>query len=80
MTSLAMRSFGWNVGSVGRGGHSRRVSVRLIWEPRDLWVGLYWDGAKDDWRVFLCVIPCLPIRIHVQRSFGGIFPEAIRRR
>lgn len=80
MKSLAMQSFGWNHGSVGEGtgGYSRRLSLRVIWDPRDLWIGLYWDGTKDDWRVYLCFLPCLPIRLHVQRSFGGIFPEALR--
>ncbi len=80
MTSLGMRSFGWNRGTVGdgSGGYSRRVSLRLLFEPRDLWIGVYWEGSKNDYRVFVCLLPCLPIRVHVQRSFGGIFPEANR--
>jgi hypothetical protein len=80
MKSIAMRSFGWNRGEVGMGtgGYSRRVCLRLIWEPRDLWIGLYWEGNRNDWRAYLCLFPCLPIRLHVQRSFGGIFPEAVQ--
>jgi hypothetical protein len=79
--SLAFKSFGWLNGTVGdgSGGYSQRVSIRVLWEPRDLWVGLYWDGTKDDWRVYVCVVPCFPIRFHVHRSFGGIFPEAVKR-
>jgi hypothetical protein len=81
MNSLAMRSFGWNRGKVGDGkGHSNRISVRLLFEPRDLWVGAYWNRQRErcEWMVYVCLIPCLPIRIHFSRSYGGIFPEAVR--
>ena len=77
MKSLAMSSFGWNKGTVGDGtGYSRRVSVRILFEPHDVWLGIYWTGNKDDWKLYLCLLPCLPIRFHMQRSFGGVFPEA----
>jgi hypothetical protein len=40
------------------------VQFSLLWEPRDLWRGLYWDGTADgSYRVYLCLVPCLPIRI-----------------
>jgi hypothetical protein len=79
MKSLAMKAIGWNVGTVGDGcGYSLRASLRLIWEPRDIWIGLYWEGSFNDWRAYLCLLPCLPIRLHVKRSYGGIFPEAQR--
>lgn len=48
------------------------MKVRLLFEPRDLWVGVYWDrediGSANglfgcDWRVYICVVPMLPIRI-----------------
>lgn len=51
------------------------MKVRMIFEPRDCWVGFYWrrisdhrDGLKLlgphqwwQWRVYLCLIPMLPI-------------------
>lgn len=47
------------------------------WEPRDAWVGFYWNVDKvkrysersrrwnDDRRMnlYVCLVPCLPIRI-----------------
>lgn len=35
--------------------------VRLLWEPRDLWLGAYRDTANR--RLYVCVLPCLPIVI-----------------
>lgn len=78
MQSLLMKSFGWNHGSVGDGlGYSNRISIRLLWEPRDIWIGVYWNtnGTKELF-IYICLLPCLPLRIHRQKSFGGIFPEA----
>jgi hypothetical protein len=43
------------------------------WEPRDVWVGIYWDvtreramGADTGIRVthvYVCLVPCFPIRM-----------------
>lgn len=43
------------------------------WEPRDLWLGIYWDythwwepAARRRVRrltVYLCLVPCFPIRL-----------------
>lgn len=51
----------------------RRRGITVEWEPHDLWIGVYWrriawpiiTTAKSDWRydVWVCLIPCLPIRI-----------------
>lgn len=58
-----------------------RVRGRTVWfnagvkrEPRDLWVGVYWDfergtdedGYGNDQRTFdiyVCVVPCLPLHL-----------------
>lgn len=44
----------------------RPWSVMLLWEPRDLWVGVYWTTAEDARHrylaVYVCVVPLLPVR------------------
>jgi len=53
------------------------VRVRLEWQPRDLWIGAYWerrwarpeDGPPQDrqrYRVYdlwVCALPCLPLHL-----------------
>lgn len=47
----------------------RFQSARLFIEPRDVWVGVYWtrtaEGGLD---VYLCVVPCLPLRLRWARE------------
>jgi hypothetical protein len=48
----------------------QKISVKVIWDPRDLWIGAYWDrkkGVDPSLFVYICIIPCLPIRIHHKR-------------
>lgn len=57
--------------------YSRKLSVKLLWEPRDLWVGVYWDWhSKSEWFIYICLFPCFPIRVHLVRSYGGLYQEA----
>lgn len=46
------------------------AEIRCYVEPRDLWVGLYWDldavprarPPRTRLRAYLCIVPCVPIR------------------
>ena len=45
--------------------------LKVSFEPRDIWIGLYWKkypmivGTKPDtWDIYICIIPMLPIRIY----------------
>jgi hypothetical protein len=67
----------WERGVPGMpgGGYSAKLSVKIVWEPRDMWVGLYWTKPEPhDWLFYICLLPCLPLRVHFIKSFGGVFP------
>src|SRR4051794_10057978 len=70
----------WESGVPGDGvGHSNKLSISVCWKPQDLWVGAYFEGPKhqsssDRFTLYVCIIPCLPIRIKHVRSYGGIIP------
>ncbi|MFH5804723.1 hypothetical protein [Alienimonas sp. DA493] len=55
---------------------SHKLSAALLWEPRDIWVGLYWthrDGGGSRF-LYVCLLPCLPLRVHLKTSYSGRFP------
>ena len=61
-----------------RGKTDNKISAKVLWEPRDLWIGVYWDRSRlgdalQSVKVFICIIPCLPFRLHWKRSWGGRF-------
>jgi hypothetical protein len=62
----------WERGTCGDGkGYSAKLSLSLCLSWRSLFVGL---SLRPEWRGFLawlCVVPCLPLRLHLVRSYGG---------
>ena len=46
-------------------------TIKLKFEPRDLWIGIYWDFQKwarepqSDLRIYICFIPMFPLYIHI---------------
>jgi len=40
-----------------------RVVCEIYWEPRDLWVGLYWKRKANLLQVWICLLPCLPLHL-----------------
>ena len=46
--------------------------VRVLFEPRDLWIGAYikepyWEGGYKVQDIYICIIPTLPILISWRR-------------
>lgn len=54
---------------------SNKWSLSLCWKPQDGWIGAFWQTTSN-WNFYLwiCILPCLPIRIHRVRTWGGIIP------
>ena len=51
--------------------------MRIKFEPRDLWVGIFWDRAgrittldtdQQQYRVYICLVPMLPIIFTIRRN------------
>lgn len=55
----------------------RHWKVRVKWEPRDLWIGLYWTRilghapSADGMAFYICLVPCLPIKVSFNYGFKG---------
>jgi hypothetical protein len=41
------------------------VSVRVYFDPHDLWIGVFWRRRyiAEPWAVYICPIPTLVIRL-----------------
>ena len=46
------------------------MKIRIQWEPRDLWVGVFRTPCRHHprWLVYVCIVPCLPIVIEIPRK------------
>ncbi len=47
------------------------IELHLLFEPRDLWIGVYWRGreghgfAKASLELYICIVPMLPIHLEI---------------
>jgi hypothetical protein len=47
------------------------TKCKIIFEPRDLWIGIYWNYSKpwkglDNLFVYICVVPMFPIFLSIE--------------
>jgi hypothetical protein len=40
-------------------GHRPRRSWSIKFEPRDVWVGLFWDRRDAGAWLYVCIVPCV---------------------
>lgn len=43
------------------------MKAQILFEPRDLWIGVFWDRRPGELRVYVCLIPTLPLLL----TFGA---------
>ena len=41
--------------------------VRLKFDVRDVWVGVFWRKIENGFDVFICLVPCLPLSIKYRK-------------
>lgn len=39
---------------------------QVSFEPRDIWVGVFWKRFPKALEFYLCVLPMIPLRVYVQ--------------
>jgi hypothetical protein len=44
------------------------VKISIKFDPHDLWIGAYWKVERPRLKVYICLIPMLPICIEVRRA------------
>lgn len=45
-----------------------KAHVQLMFEPRDLWLGIYWTPSPDRLEVYLCIVPMFPLKLTARLS------------
>ncbi len=38
------------------------MKIRIYFEPRDIWLGVFWD-RRPELNVWVCLLPMLPIHV-----------------
>lgn len=59
----------WAPGRGERADEEDLYVIKFKWraccyfEPRDLWVGVFWDRKNTYLFIYICIVPCFPIRL-----------------
>ena len=52
---------------------SHKLSVSICFHWRKMWLGGEYKSELWGFILYLCLLPCLPLRVHLKRSYGGSF-------
>lgn len=44
------------------------MSASILFEPRDLWIGVFWDRKPGELRIYVCLVPMLPLLLTFRRQ------------
>ncbi|MHC4864613.1 MAG: hypothetical protein ACYTEX_11040 [Planctomycetota bacterium] len=45
-----------------------RLKAQIQWEPRDMWVGLFWRKTEIAIHLYICLVPLLPLHVTIARK------------
>lgn len=48
------------------------MTTKLFFEPRDIWIGVYWTSNRDTLKVYVCLVPCIPLLFTFKRGAAEI--------
>lgn len=47
-----------------------RLIAQFQFEPRDLWVGLFWQRTEIALHLYICLVPLVPLHVTIARLPG----------
>ena len=47
------------------------MTLTIKFEPRDVWIGTFWDHRRDGFHLYVCPVPLLVIHWHRKRKGCG---------
>jgi len=42
------------------------MKIEFLFEPQDIWIGIYWKRYPKAIEFYVCILPLFPIRIYYQ--------------
>ena len=59
--------------------HLKRWTWEIKFEPRDVWIGVFWQKGlrvrppKVYWHFYICILPMVPIHIYQIQCYERMF-------
>ncbi len=46
--------------------NNKRIYMRFHFEPRDIWIGIFWRHTEIALHFYICVLPLIPFHITIE--------------